>query len=100
MDLPARVAKLESLAEKTGAQIAQVDLHLARIEAKQDEFTRHYATKADVVALRDEMKTAVSEAKSSLSDRIERDFRILFGALIAVALGLAGLMAKGFHWLS
>lgn len=27
------------------------------------------------------------------------DFRLLFGALIAVALGLAGLIAKGFHWL-
>jgi hypothetical protein len=28
----------------------------------------------------------------------ERDFRILFGAIIATALGLAGLMAKGFKW--
>jgi len=28
----------------------------------------------------------------------EKNFRILFGAIIAVALGLAGLMAKGFHW--
>lgn len=27
------------------------------------------------------------------------DFRLLFGSLIAVALGLAGLMAKGFHWI-
>ncbi|HBT4704298.1 TPA: hypothetical protein M4Z39_003371 [Klebsiella variicola] len=27
------------------------------------------------------------------------DFRLLFGSLITVALGLAGLMAKGFHWL-
>jgi len=27
------------------------------------------------------------------------DFRILFGALITVALGLTGLIAKGFHWL-
>lgn len=26
------------------------------------------------------------------------DFRLLFGAIIAAALGLAGLMAKGFHW--
>jgi len=26
------------------------------------------------------------------------DFRILFGAIITVALGLAGLMGKGFHW--
>lgn len=29
----------------------------------------------------------------------ERDFRLLFGCLIAVALGLAGLLAKGFHWI-
>ena len=28
----------------------------------------------------------------------ERDFRMLFGAIIVVALGLAGIMAKGFHW--
>lgn len=27
------------------------------------------------------------------------DFRLLFGAIITVALGLAGLMAKGFGWL-
>ncbi|MDP2358680.1 MAG: hypothetical protein Q8M31_21855 [Beijerinckiaceae bacterium] len=29
----------------------------------------------------------------------DRGFRILFGALIVAALGLAGLMAKGFGWL-
>jgi len=40
--------------------------------------------KADVRGLRADART---------------DFRILFGAIIAVALGLAGLMAKGFHWL-
>ena len=27
------------------------------------------------------------------------DFRVLFGALITTALGLAGMMAKGFGWL-
>lgn len=27
------------------------------------------------------------------------DFRVLFGAIIVATLGLAGLMAKGFHWL-
>jgi len=27
------------------------------------------------------------------------DMKLLLGAIIAVALGLAGLMAKGFHWL-
>ncbi len=30
---------------------------------------------------------------------MERDFRLTFGALIALALGLATMMAKGFHWL-
>mgnify|MGYP000722284598 FL=1 len=27
------------------------------------------------------------------------DFRLIFGAIITVALGLAALMAKGFGWL-
>ncbi|CAB3799790.1 hypothetical protein [Pararobbsia alpina] len=27
------------------------------------------------------------------------DFRLTWAGLIAVALGLAGMMAKGFHWL-
>lgn len=40
--------------------------------------------KADVRGLRTDART---------------DFRLLFGSLIAVALGLAGLMAKGFGWL-
>jgi hypothetical protein len=30
---------------------------------------------------------------------MQSDFRMLFGVIIAVALGIAGLMAKGFHWL-
>ena len=42
-----------------------------------------------------EIKTDVRQIK----DHARTDFRTLFGALIAVALGLAGLMAKGFHWL-
>ena len=34
-----------------------------------------------------------------IEDRQNTDFRVIFGALITVALGLAALMAKGFHWL-
>jgi hypothetical protein len=29
----------------------------------------------------------------------EQDFRILFGVIVSVALGLAAIMAKGFRWL-
>jgi hypothetical protein len=44
----------------------------------------------------------INEIKSDLRE-IKRgartDFRLLFGALIFAALGLAGLMARGFHWI-
>jgi hypothetical protein len=35
----------------------------------------------------------------SLRDRVERDFRITWAGIMALGLGLAGLMAKGFGWL-
>jgi len=44
----------------------------------------------------------IKDIKQDLRDlkkESREDFRILFGALIFVALGLAALMAKGFHWL-
>ena len=43
-----------------------------------------------------EIKTDVKEARNDL----KVDFRLLFGALIVAVLGLATLMAKGFHWIS
>jgi hypothetical protein len=46
--------------------------------------------KRDVTELRGDVRT--------LREHQERDFRLLFGALIVVALGLAALMAKGFGW--
>jgi hypothetical protein len=46
---------------------------------------------ADVREIKDDLKEIKSDAKI--------DFRLLFGALIAAAIGLAGLMARGFGWL-
>lgn len=43
----------------------------------------------------DDVKSDVRDIKKDMRE----DFRILFGALIVVALGLAGMMAKGFGWL-
>jgi hypothetical protein len=48
------------------------------------------------------IQTDVADIKNdvrSLRDNARTDFRILFGAVITVALGLAALMARGFHWL-
>ena len=47
-------------------------------------------TKAGMSELREDVR--------ALRNAQERDFRILFGALITTTLGLAALMAKGFHW--
>lgn len=50
----------------------------------------------------DHIKADIAEIKGDVKELArahDRDFRILFGALIAVAIGLAGMIAKGFHWL-
>lgn len=44
----------------------------------------------------------IAEIKGDIKDirnHQRDDFRLLFGTLITVTLGLAGLMAKGFGWL-
>jgi len=42
-----------------------------------------------------EIKTDIREMR----DDARTDFRLTFGVLIATALGLAGIMAKGFSWI-
>jgi len=46
-----------------------------------------------------ELKADVRNVRNDITGIRTTDFRILFGAIIAVALGLAGLMARGFGWL-
>ena len=47
------------------------------------------------------MQRDISEIKIDIREiqkDFRTDFRLLFGAIIGVALGLTGLIAKGFHW--
>ena len=53
-DMEARIAKLETLAEKTSER-------LIRIEAKQDDFAKHYATKEDLALLKADVYKAMNE---------------------------------------
>lgn len=46
-----------------------------------------------------EIKSDVKELRKEINSIRVTDFRIFYGSLIGVALGLAGLMAHGFHWL-
>jgi hypothetical protein len=54
--------------------------------------------KADVSVLKRDLHEVRQDIKDVRTHQ-ERDFRLLFGTVIAVTLGLAGLMAKGFGWL-
>ncbi len=57
---------------------------------------------AKLESLADHIQSDIKDVKQDIRDikkDAKEDFRILFASLIIVALGLAGLMAKGFHWL-
>jgi hypothetical protein len=53
---------------------------------------------AHVAHIRDDLSAIKTDIRD-IRDAARTDFRLLFGALIGVALGLAGLMARGFGWL-
>lgn len=71
------------------ARVAKLESHVEYIRRDID------ALRIDLGEFRTETKTATGKIR----DNLERDFRLLFSCLIIVSLGLAGLMAKGFHWL-
>ena len=46
-----------------------------------------------------ELKGDVRDLRKDVAAIRTTDFRLLFGAIIFVALGLAALIAHGFHWI-
>ncbi len=83
--MEARVAKLEVAVEHIQRDVTEIKTILRGHDGKFD-------------AIRDRFD-GLPGRFDGMRDRMDRDFRFTFGALIAVALGLAGLMAKGFGWL-
>lgn len=72
-----------------------MDERLAKIESDVAVLKNDVAhIQGDVSELRTELRTELRGVRQTQ----ERDFRILFGAIISVALGLSVLMAKGFGW--
>lgn len=76
--MEARIAVLEQIAKDTKASLDRIEKRFDRIDTRFDKVDARF---------------------DRVDDRHERDFRILFGALITVALGLASLMAHAFKWL-
>jgi hypothetical protein len=69
----------------SGGDDGGMEARVAKLEATVEHIQRDLT----------DIKQDVREIRSSMST----DFRLTWGGLIALALGLAGLMAKGFHWL-
>ena len=64
---------------------SSMESRVAKLESDVDNI------KATLKDIKDDVREIKRDART--------DFRILFGAVITVAVGLAGLMAKGFHWM-
>jgi hypothetical protein len=65
---------------------------VARLQASVEHIERDIA----------EMKVdgrSMRQAIDHLRERVDGDFRITWAGIMALGLGLAGLMAKGFGWL-
>ena len=54
--------------------------------------------RSEIKDVRGEIKDVRDEIRDVRKD-MRSDFRLMFSALIMVALGLSSIMAKGFHWL-
>jgi hypothetical protein len=94
--MEARVAVLEEIAATMKEALLDLrqEMRALRTELQQELVALRTETNLEVRALR----TETSRRDEHLREAQERDFRILFSAMITVALGLAAMMAKGFHW--
>jgi chromosome segregation ATPase len=90
--LKQRVTAMESRFDAVESKLAELGERVARLETAID-FLR-----SDIRSLAENHAARRSDLKS-LSDRQIADFRLMFGSLITVAIGLSGMIAKGFGWL-
>lgn len=72
-----------------GGDNGGMESRVAKLEAASEYIQRDIS----------DIKADIKEMRGEIAAVRTTDFRILFGAIIAVALGLAGIMAKGFGWL-
>lgn len=103
-------AKLEKLDEKIERLDAKLDVKFEKLDEKIERIDAKFDEKFEKLDAKFDVKLDKLDAKGDANfDRVDArfdevriharsDFHLLFGSLIATALGLAGMMAKGFGW--
>jgi septal ring factor EnvC (AmiA/AmiB activator) len=101
-----RVTGLESRLDAVVRRLDAIEIRLDAVEKRLDALERRLGVVESKLAelgervarLEAGIEYVYSELKI-LSQRQITDFRLMFGSLITVAIGLSGMMAKGFGWL-
>ncbi|HXT28852.1 MAG TPA: hypothetical protein VN716_06225 [Vicinamibacterales bacterium] len=69
-----------------------MDSRVARLEIRMEHVER------DIAEIKTDIRS-MQQTIDRLHDRMDKDFRITWAGIIALGIGLSGLMAKGFGWL-
>ncbi|RRZ92829.1 hypothetical protein [Erwinia sp. 198] len=89
----------EKKENETEARFTRIEMHIAWLRRDVNDIRNELRDiRGEIKDVRGEVKDVRGEMKDIRKD-MQTDFRLLFSALIGVALGLACIMAKGFHWL-
>lgn len=97
------MADISRLDRKLDDRMGKLDDRMGKVDDRIDKLDDRVAALTERVA---RVETGIDFLRSdmkNLSDGLlavrTTDFRLMFGALIAVALSLSAMMAKGFGWL-
>jgi hypothetical protein len=101
--MEARVAVLEQIAADTRDALKEIKGHLLRLEeSHKADFRRlEEGQSTDFRRLEEGRSTDFRRLEDDfrrLAEHQRSDFRLLLSAGAAAAIGLAALMAHGFHW--
>lgn len=105
-----RVSKLDDRVGALEARVGGLDVRIGRLEVRVDQLVVNVREMSAVLVALGErvarVETGIDFLRSDMKNLGDgllavrtTDFRLMFGALIAVALSLAAMMAKGFGWL-
>ncbi len=113
--MEARIVRIETHVEHLNANVMDLRVTTARLDTKIDDVYQRLDAKINGVEQRldakiDEVYQRLDakingveqrlDAKiDRLSTKVDRHFVVLGGMIVSLGVGMAGLMAKGFHWL-